>query len=161
MSEASNIYRQFLEALNSRDLDAAARCVDVQRYQENCVGFTDGYVRWEEAKASLTEVWKGLPDLRVELVHVSGDERHAIAHGIVRGTALGKLYGAPASRKTYEASFFDYVEVDDKLIVDRVQQADVLGQMRQLYGKTVGLFGIAAMFLKQPTVLPRRSTASR
>ncbi len=30
-------------------------------------------------------------------------------------------------------------------IVERVQQADILGQMRQLYGKGLGLAGLAAM----------------
>jgi hypothetical protein len=40
------------------------------------------------------------------------------------------------------------VRVDDGLIVERIQQADVLGQMRQLYGKAVGLVGLDAMFLR-------------
>ena len=33
-------------------------------------------------------------------------------------------------------------------IIERVQQADVLGQMRQLYGKALGLVGLDAMFLR-------------
>ena len=45
-----------------------------------------------------------------------------------------------------EASFFDYVRVDDGRIVERIQQADVLGQMRQFYGKALGLIGLDAMF---------------
>jgi len=43
------------------------------------------------------------------------------------------------------ASFFDYVRLDGGLIVERVQQTDVLGQMRQLYGKAMGLVGLGAM----------------
>jgi len=50
----------------------------------------------------------------------------------VRGAATGCLYGAPATKRSFEASFFDYVRLEDGLIVERVQQADVLGQMRQL-----------------------------
>jgi predicted ester cyclase len=63
----SVVYRRFLDALNRQDLNAATRCVDVERYRENCVGFTKGFVDWEDAKASVLTIWKALPDLRVEL----------------------------------------------------------------------------------------------
>jgi predicted ester cyclase len=89
-----------------------------------------------------------LPDLRVELAQVIADGDVALAHGTVRGTATGRLYGAPATRRSFEASFFDYVQVDDGQIIKRVQQADVLSQMRQLYGKALGLVGLDAMFLR-------------
>ena len=36
----------------------------------------------------------------------------------------------------------------DGQIIERVQQADVLAQMRQLYGKALGLVGLDAMFLR-------------
>ena len=62
----------------------------------------------------------------------------------VRGTATGRLYGAPATRRAFEASFFDFVRVENGRIVERVQQTDVLGQMRQLYGKGLGLVGLGA-----------------
>lgn len=82
MSSAS-VYSTFLGALNGQDLASAAQVVDVQRYREDCVGFTGDFVSWD-------------------------------------------------------------VRVEDKLIVERVQQADVLGQMRQLYGKAFGLVGLGA-----------------
>ena len=66
----------------------------------------------------------------------------------VRGTATGRLYGAPATKRSFEASFFDYVRIDDGHIIERVQQADVLAQMGQLYGKALGLVGLDAMFLR-------------
>jgi hypothetical protein len=84
-----------------------------------------------------------------QLHNLAGAGDVALARGTVRGTAMGRLYGAPATKRTYQASFFDYVRIDDGLIVERVQQADVLGQMRQLYGRAFGLVGIAAMFFKQ------------
>ena len=37
---------------------------------------------------------------------------------------------------------------DLALVRERVQQADILGQMRQLYGKGLGLVGLGAMFLR-------------
>ena len=147
-ADPAAVYRAFLEALNAQDLAAAARVVDTAHYRENCVGFTKGFVGWEDAQASLREVWKGLPNLRVEITDVQAGESSAIAHGTVRGTNLGKLYGAPATKKSYEASFFDWVRLDDGLIVERVQQSDVLGQMRQLYGKVFGLVGLGAMLAR-------------
>ena len=144
----AGVYHGFISAVNRQDLDEAAKFVDPARYRENCVGFTRGFVDWEQAKESVRRVWKGLPDLRVELAQVMADGDVALAHGAVRGTATGRLYGAPATRRSFEASFFDYVRVQDGLIIERVQQADVLGQMRQLYGKALGLAGLDAMFLR-------------
>ena len=143
-------YRAFIEALNRRDLDAAGDCVDRASYLENCVGFTPGEVGWEEAVRSLGKVWLGIPDLSVELEVVAADGDRVLAHGLARGTASGRLYGAPATNKSYEASFFDVVRFRDGVIVHRVQQADVLGQMRQLYGRPLGLAGLAALFWRLP-----------
>jgi len=144
----AEVYRGFLDAVNRQDLEAAEQFVDVVRYRENCVGFTKGFVAWDEAKASVRTVWKGLPDLHVDLHEVLGDDDVALARGTVTGTATGRLYGAPATKKSFQASFFDYVRVQDGHIIERVQQADILGQMRQLYGKGLGLVGLDAMFLR-------------
>jgi predicted ester cyclase len=148
-ANARSTYSRFLEALNRRDLGGAEACVNAERYRENCVGFTKGFVNWSEAKESLETIWKALPDLHVELHNLAGEEDYAVARGTVSGTATGRLYGAPATKRRYEASFFDYVRVEDGRIVERVQQADVLGQMRQLYGRAMGLVGLGAMFLRQ------------
>jgi len=142
---AAEVYRSFIEALNRQDLGKAERLVDPQRHRENCVGFTHGFVDWEEAKASINHVWKGIPNLCVELHDVLATEDVVLARGTVRGTAKGRLYSAPATERSFEASFFDYVRLDDGLIVERVQQADALGQMRQLYGRAMDLVGLAAM----------------
>ena len=145
---AADVYTGFIDAVNRQDLEEAARFVDAARYRENCVGFTRGFVDWEAAKKSVRQVWKGLPDLCVELDQVLASGDVALAHGTVRGTATGRLYGAPATKRSYQASFFDYVRVDHGRIIERVQQADVLAQMRQLYGKALGLVGLDAMFLR-------------
>ncbi len=149
MVSAAEVYRGFLDAVNRQDLQAAETFVDVARYRENCVGFTRGFVAWDEARDSVRTVWKGIPDLHVELHEVMADGDVALARGTVSGTASGRLYGAPATKRSYQASFFDYVRVSDGLIVERIQQADILGQMRQLYGKGLGVVGLAAMFLRQ------------
>jgi len=146
MTTTAGIYRGFIDAVNRQDLDAADQCVDGSRYRENCIGFTQGFVDWEQSKASIRRVWEGLPDLRAALPHIMADGDIVLAHGTVRGTATGRLYGAPATKRRYEANCFDYVRIDDGRIVERIQQADVLSQMRQLYGKAVGLVGLGAMF---------------
>ena len=87
---------------------------------------------------------------------MAADEDRVLAHGTASGTASGRLYGAPATGKRYEASFFDVVRFVDGRIVHRVQQADVLGQMRQLYGRPLGLAGLAALFWRLP-VAPKAS----
>jgi len=143
---AADIYRGFIEAVNNKDLEAADRFVDAARYRENCIGFTGGFVDWDQSKDSIEKVWKGLPDLRVELSDILGDGDVVLAHGTVRGTATGRLYGAPATKRSFQANFFDYARVADGRIVERIQQTDTLSQMRQLYGKGVGLLGLGAMF---------------
>ena len=145
---AAGVYRGFIDAVNRQDLEEAARFVDAARYRENCVGFTHGFVDWQEAQKSVRQVWKGLPNLRVELDQILASGDVALAHGTVRGTATGRLYGAPATKRSFQASFFDYVRVDDGRIIERVQQADVLAQMRQLYGKALGLAGLDVIFLR-------------
>jgi predicted ester cyclase len=149
---AAAVYRGFIDAVNRKDLDAAECFVDPERYRENCVGFTRGFVRWDAAKESIRRVWKGIPDLHVELPQILADDSVVLAHGTVTGTATGRLYGAPATRRGCEASFFDFVRVDNGRIIERVQQADVLGQMRQFYGKGLGTVGLTAMFWR---LLPR------
>jgi predicted ester cyclase len=148
-ASAAAVYRRFIEAVNRQDLDTATRLIDVHRYRENCVGFTRGFVGWEDAKTSIRKVWQGLPNLTVELQHVASNGDVALAQGTVRGTATGRLYGAPATKRFFEANFFDFVRVADGLIVERIQQADILSQMLQLYGRTIGLVGLGTMFLKQ------------
>ena len=156
MTETVDRYRAFIDALNRQDLDAADAFVDRATYRENCVGFTPGEVGWDEATRSLRRVWDGIPDLSVALASVAADEDRVLAHGTASGTASGRLYGAPATGKRYEASFFDVVRFVDGRIVHRVQQADVLGQMRQLYGRPLGLAGLAALFWRLP-VAPKAS----
>jgi hypothetical protein len=82
-----------MDALNAKDLATAAGVVDTARYRENCVGFTKGFVNWEDATAWLRQVCKGIPDLHVELSDLPTGDATAIAHGIVRGTTPGGSTG--------------------------------------------------------------------
>jgi hypothetical protein len=57
-------------------------------------------------------------------------------------------YTGTGHQRSFEATFFDYVRIDNGQIIERVQQADVLAQMRKLYGEALGLVGLDAMFLR-------------
>ena len=151
---ATATYRSFLDALNAKDLGAAAAFVDLDRYQENCVGFTPGFVGWPAARESLEKVWEGIPDLRVEVVDLFGDDTTALARGRAHGTNTGRLYGVPATRRPYTVTFFDSVEVVDGRVVRRVQQADSITQMRQLYGRGIGSLGVVASLFRVDPAAP-------
>lgn len=71
-----------------------------------------------------------------------------LSHGLARGTNTGRLYGAPATKHHYEVSYFDFVRLDGGLIVHRIQQADVLGQMRQLFGRVLGTAALGALITR-------------
>jgi len=103
-ADSAAVYRRFLDALNRQDLAAAEACVDPARYRENCVGFTDGYVDWAGATASVQTIWKGLPDLHVELHNLAAGADFVVGRGTVSGTALDRLYGAPATKHRYQAT---------------------------------------------------------
>ena len=150
----ADVYRQFLDALNSQNLKAAEACVDTERYRENCVGFTPGWVDWAAACASLDPIWKAIPDLHVEVLDLAEAPGIAMARGVVTGTAKGRLYGAPATKRTYRASYFDFVRIEDGLITERVQQADIVGQMRQLYRRFFGVVGVSAVLLRRTCADP-------
>jgi predicted ester cyclase len=148
------VYRRFLDALNAQDLKSAETCVDTERYRENCVGFTPGWVDWPAACSSLAPIWKAIPDLHVEVLDLAEAPGIAMVRGVVSGTATGRLYGAPATKRSYRASYFDFVRVEEGLITERVQQADIVGQMRQLYRRFYGVIGISALLLRQTPADP-------
>ncbi len=77
-------------------------------------------------------------------------ERCVDRHGQATGTAHGRLHGAPATHRRYRASYFYRVRIADGLIVERVQRADVRGQMRQLYGRGLGAVGLSATLWRLP-----------
>lgn len=146
--EATAVYGRFLDALNDGDLGRAEASVDRERWREVCVGFTAGVIEWPESKTSMEQVWAGIPDLRFEPEHVVSDGTQVVAVGTVSGRQTGRLFGAPATKRAYRANMFDYVRVEDGQIVDRIQQADVFGQFRQLFGPLlIGLLAASSALL--------------
>lgn len=133
--EAVRVYRRFLNALNAGDLDAVEDTVDLDRWREICVGFTSGVIEWPESRESIKAVWKGIPNLKFEPQHLISDGHQVVAVGTAGGDQSGRLFGAPATRRSYSASMFDYVRVENGKIVERIQQADMFSQFQQLFGR--------------------------
>ncbi|MGD0476283.1 MAG: hypothetical protein ABSB70_24135 [Candidatus Velthaea sp.] len=67
-SQAADVDRGFIGALNRRGLDAAER-------------FVEKFIGWQEANVSLRRVWSGVPDLRVELHDVMVEDFTAVRQG--------------------------------------------------------------------------------
>jgi predicted ester cyclase len=145
--DATEVYRRFVDGLNRRDLDAVEVTVDTERWQEVCVGYTEGVIGWPESRASIERVWQGIPDLRFDVEHLISDGSQVAAVGTAHGRQSGRLFGAPATRRPYRVNMFDYVRVEDGRIVDRVQQADMFGQMRQLFAPLLVVALVAAAVL--------------
>lgn len=136
------LYRAFIDALNRQDFRAVRQDIVHADYREECVGFTPGRVAYDEAERSLKNVLAGIPDLRADIGEVVADGNRVMAKLTASGTQSGWLYGMPPTNRHYRVSMFDYVEIEDGRIKERVQQSDNLGQFTQLLkpsAKTLGL----------------------
>ena len=146
---AAEVYQEFIDAVNRQDLEGAAQFVDAARYRENCVGFTHGFVDWPEAQKSVRQVWKGLPDLRVELDQVlaSGDvalcPRHGPRHrnrAALRGASHQALVPGQLLRLRPGRRRTDHRAGP----ASRRAHPDAASS----HGKALGLVGLDAMFLR-------------
>ena len=72
------------------------------------------------------------PDLRVELHDVLGDDDLVAFRATFSGTSQGPLMGAPPTGKPVQLESMIFLRVRDGRIVERWEQADLLGLMLQL-----------------------------
>ncbi len=138
------LYARFVDLLNRQDFETMRREVIADDYREVCVGFTPGWVDYEDGVASLKQVLVGIPDLRAEIIDSAAEGDKVYARLTVRGTNTGAFYGAPATNRPFEVHMFDYVKIRDGKIAERVQQSDTLSQMRQIYGGALKWMSIGA-----------------
>lgn len=138
------MYARYIALLNAQDFAALPEVVDPERYREICVGFTPGWVDLPEAVASLEKVVGGIPDLNARLDDLVSEDDKVYARPTVTGTNSGRLFGAPPTGRSYEASMFDYAKVENGRIVERIQQSDTLSQLRQMYSAGARKAGLAA-----------------
>lgn len=152
VEENKQVYRRYIELLNTQKLDSLSEVVNPEKYREICVGFTPGWVNLPEAVGSLEKVVAGIPDLYARIEDCVAEDDKIYARLTVTGTNSGNFYGMPATGGSYEVSMFDYAKIEDGKIVERIQQSDTLSQMRQMYSgiakKAVtfgGILGIVAL----------------
>ena len=143
LAESKQVYARYIELLNAQDFDRLPEVVDPERYKEICVGFTPGWVDLPNAIASLKRVLVGIPDLRARIEDCVAEGDRVYARLTVTGTNTGRFFGVPPTRRAYEVNMFDYARLEDGRIVERIQQADALGQLRQMYARAAKTAGLA------------------
>lgn len=138
MSKATDknkaLFEQFIQLLNDQRLDELSEVVDPQRYHEQCIGYAPGWMNLEEARQNLRKVYQGIPDLHARIETMTAEGNTVMARMTITGTHEGSLFGAPATGRFFQVSGFDTVQIEDGKIVRRIQQADLAGQMGQLFG---------------------------
>jgi steroid delta-isomerase-like uncharacterized protein len=134
------VYRRFIDILNQQTFDFLPEVVNPDKYHEICVGFTPGRVNLTDAITSLKKVLVGIPDLYAQIDDCVAEGNKVYARITVRGTNAGPFYGLPALHQTFHVNMFDYVELEDGKIVERVQQSDTVSQLRQMYTRPLQRF---------------------
>ena len=145
MADTTNnkeIYRQFIQLLNEQRLDKLPEVVNPQRYHEQCIGYAPGWMNLEEAKQNLRKVYRGIPDLHARVETLVAEGNSVTARLTLTGTHLGPLFGIPATGRFYQVNGFDSVELEEGKIVRRIQQADLAGQLGQLFGPWLKGIGV-------------------
>ena len=132
MTANKQLYRDFIDALNRQDFDRIRQDIVHPDYHEECVGFTPGRVSYNDAEQSLRKVLMGIPNLRADIAEVVAEGNKVFAKLTASGTQSGWLFGMPPTHRPYQVSMFDYVEINNGRIKERVQQSDNLGQFTQL-----------------------------
>ncbi|MGH8929318.1 MAG: ester cyclase [Egibacteraceae bacterium] len=154
-------YRRFVELLNTQNFNALPEVVDPDRYREDCIGFTGGWVDLTDATSSLRRALVGIPDLTAEIEDCVADDHRIYARLTVRGTNTGRLFGLPPTRRAYQVNMFDYALFDGGKIVERIQQTDSLSQMRQLYTPALASAAVAAVLSLTGTAIALRRRSRR
>ena len=137
------IFEQFIQLLNEQRLEELAQVVDPPRYHEQCIGYAPGWMNLAEAKQNLRKVYQGIPDLHARIETMIAEGNTVTARMTITGTHAGTLFGVPATGRFFQVSGFDTVDIEDGKIVRRIQQADLAGQMGQLFGPWLKGIGVA------------------
>ena len=137
------LFVQFIQLLNEQRLDELSAVVHPERYHEQCVGYAPGWMNLYEAKQNLRKVYKGIPDLHARIETMTAEGNTVTARMTITGTHGGPLFGAPATGRFFQVNGFDTIEVEEGKIVRRIQQADLAGQLGQLFGPWLKGLGVA------------------
>jgi steroid delta-isomerase-like uncharacterized protein len=139
LEENKATYRRFVDILNAKEFEALPEVVDVDAYREICVGATPGWVNYDDAVTSVQQIAESMGDINVRIDDCVAEGDRVFARATVTGTNTGPMMGMPPTNKGFEAYMFDYVKVNDGRIVERIQMADNMGMMQQLFGGMPGM----------------------
>lgn len=112
---AEATYRRFIELLNAGRMDAMAEVVDLERYRENCVGVTPGWVGWQDALQSFGQnIYAALPDIHLTIEEVAATGDLAVGRGSAAAThTQAPLFGVPPTGAPVHYELCDMVRVDE------------------------------------------------
>jgi predicted ester cyclase len=125
------IYRRLVDILSSGNLSLLGEVLDLECYQEICVGVTPGWGGIEAAKQSFGGIASAISGLQMQIndLLVEGD---VITDRLTAmGTNTGSLFGTPPSTKKIEFATADIVWLNNGKIVRRWLLPDLLTLMRQ------------------------------
>ena len=133
---ASNkaLFRQFHDAMNTRDLDMIAKTIDEVVAPD--VVFHAPVPSGLSGREAIKNVWdvllRAFPDIHVEVEDLIAEGDKVVSRNTVTGTHLGEYRGAPATGRKVTYSEMFVVRFDGDQVAELWGVVDVFGQLRQL-----------------------------
>lgn len=135
MSTASKeIFRRFLDAVNTRDAEVISKTID-EVVEPNMLFHAPVPMGGTGAQA-LKQVWavllRAYPDIHVAIEDLIAEGDKVVARNTVTGTHLGEYMGVPPTGKSITYNEIFIFRFADGRIVETWGVVDVLSQLRQL-----------------------------
>lgn len=135
MSTASKeIFRRFLDAVNTRDAEVISKTID-EVVEPNMLFHAPVPMGGTGAQA-LKQVWavllRAYPDIHVAIEDLIAEGDKVVARNTVTGTHLGEYMGVPPTGKSVTYNEIFVVRIADDRIAEIWGVVDVLSQMKQL-----------------------------
>ncbi|WP_307796056.1 ester cyclase [Amycolatopsis sp. 195334CR] len=133
---ASNkaLFRQFHDAMNTRDLDMVAKTIDEVVAPD--VVFHAPVPSGLSGREAIKNVWdvllRAFPDIHVEVEDLIAEGDKVVSRNTVTGTHLGEYRGTPATGRKVTYSEMFVVRFDGDRVAELWGVVDVFGQLRQL-----------------------------
>ena len=122
--EVLALARQFVDAVNAHDIDAAAACLAPGYIHHSGAGDLDV----EAFKVALGKYLTSFPDLRYDVQELAplADGHGVVARWILRGTHLGRAFDADPTGKAWATPGLSLHRIEDGRIVEDWEYGDDL-----------------------------------
>ena len=131
MADLKAVIQSFYDGFNSRNYDAmeAALHDDFEEHEEGIPGMP----RDKTAPRAYAELFtKSFSDFTMHVDDMVQEGDTVAARGRMTGTHDGEFMGMPATGKSFEIAFFDFLEFRDGKAVSHWGLNDIAGMMEQL-----------------------------